>query len=247
MTEHKTPIPPHPHKTLAFFILAIGIALGGFFPSFYYYKIHINNTVTVKGLAEMDVVADLAIWKLKFVVTNNDLKAAQQQITTQANEIKSFLQKQGFKTEEISIGRIETNDLMANPYRSQEANNSRFILTQSITVKSNNVMLVDKTIPQTDKLIAQGIIFDNNDGYSVSYIFTKLNDIKPQMITEATQNAKKAAAEFAKNSDSKVGKIRRANQGIFSILPREQAEGNYEQQQINKTVRVVSTIEYWLN
>lgn len=249
MTEEKTrpTPPPPPHKTLATLILALGLALGGFFPGYYYYKTHINNnTVTVKGLAEMDVVADLAIWKLKIVVTDNDLQNAQSQITSQTNAIKAFLEKQGFKADEIRAGRIETNDLMANPYRNQDANNSRFILNQSITVKSNNVMLVEETIPQTDALIAQGIVFDNNDGYSVSYIFTKLNDIKPQMITEATQNAKKAAAEFAKNSGSTVGKIRRANQGVFSILPREQADGNYEQQQINKTVRVVSTIEYWL-
>lgn len=247
MAEEKLTNHSYSSKTFGIFILSIGIALGGFFPGYYYYKTHIdNNTVTVKGLAEMDVVADLAIWKLKFVVTGNDIKLAQQEITTQATTIKVFLEKQGFKADEISIGRIETNDLMANPYRNQDANTSRFILTQSIIIKSANVLLVEQTIPQTDKLIAQGIVFDNNDGYSVSYIFTKLNDIKPQMIQEATHNAKKAAAEFAHNSGSKVGRIRRANQGIFSILPREQADGNYEQQQINKTVRVVSTVEYWL-
>ena len=67
------------------------------------------------------------------------------------------------------------------------------------------------------------------------------------MLADATQNAKKAAVEFAKNAGSSVGKIRRANQGVFSILPREQAAGNYESQQINKTVRVVSTVEYWLD
>lgn len=244
---HDEHFPPHIHKTFAAFILALGLTLGGFFPGYYYYKTHINNnTVTVKGLAEMDVTADLAIWKLKFVITGNDLKLAQQEITNQANTIKDFLQKQGFKSDEINADRIETNDLMANPYRNQDINATRFILTQSITVKSTNVLLVEQTIPQTDKLIAQGIVFDNNDGYSVSYIFTKLNDIKPQMIQEATHNAKKAAAEFANNSGSNVGKIRRANQGVFSILPREQADGNYEQQQINKTVRVVSTVEYWL-
>ena len=249
MTEEKTrpTPPPPPHKTVASFVLALGITLGGFFPGYYYYKTHIDsNTVTVKGLAEMDVVADLAIWKLKIVVTDNDLQEAQRKITSQANTIRLFLEKRGFKAEEIRTGRIETNDLMANPYRGQDANNSRFILNQSITVKSNNVVLVEETIPETDALVAQGIVFDNNDGYSISYVFTKLNEIKPKMITEATQNAKKAAAEFAKNSGSLVGKIRRANQGVFSILPREQADGNYEQQQINKTVRVVSTIEYWL-
>ena len=255
MPIEKRPLPPHhphhpprPPHVLANTILALGIALGGFFPGYYYYKTHINNnTVTVKGLAEMDVVADLAIWKLKFVITSNDLRSAQQQIAAQANTIKQFLENQGFKNEEITLERIETNDLMANPYRGNEANSSRFILTQSISVKTANVNLVEQSIPQTNQLIAQGIVFDNNEGYSISYIFTKLNDIKPQMLAEATQNAKKAAEEFAKNAGSSVGKIRRANQGVFSILPREQTMSNYESQQINKTVRVVSTVEYWLD
>lgn len=239
---------PHKNKVFASLILACGLTLGGFFPGYYYYQSKINlNTVTVKGLAEQDVVADLAIWKLKFVVTSNDLQSAQQQIAHQATEIKKFLQDKGFNDNEINIERIETNDLMANPYRSNDANTSRFILTQSIMVKSNNVTLVEQTIPQTNKLIAQGIIFDNNDGYSISYIFTKLNDIKPQMLAQATQNAKKAAEEFAKNSGNKVGKIRHANQGVFSILPREQSPNSYEAQEINKTVRVVSTVEYWLD
>ena len=196
----------------------------------------------------MNVRAVLAIWKLKFVITGNELVPAQQKITSQAAEINAFLKKQGFSNNEISLGRIETNDLMANPYRSNDANASRFILSQTITVRSNNVDLVEKSLPQTDSLIAKGIIFDSASyEYPVSYIFTKLNNIKPQMLEQATKNAKEAAYEFAKSSDSKVGKIRRANQGVFSILPREQAPNSFESQQIDKTVRVVSTIEYWLD
>ena len=219
------------------------------FPGYYYYQAKLNNnSVTVKGLAEMNVRADLAIWKLKFVITGNELVPAQQKITSQAAEINAFLKKQGFSNNEISLGRIETNDLMANPYRSNDANASRFILSQTITVRSNNVDLVEKSLPQTDSLIAKGIIFDSASyEYPVSYIFTKLNNIKPQMLEQATKNAKEAAYEFAKSSDSKVGKIRRANQGVFSILPREQAPNSFESQQIDKTVRVVSTIEYWLD
>ena len=237
-----------PFNTFGLLSLAVGIALGGFFPGYYYYKTHINNnTVTVKGLAEKNVVADLAIWRLKFVVTSNNLRSAQQQITSQAEKINSFLIEQGFTKEEINIGRIETNDLMANPYRGNDANTSRFILTQSITIKTPKVLLVKQSLPQTDSLIAEGIVFDNNDSYPVSYIFTKLNEIKPQMLAEATRNAKDAAKEFAKNSGNSVGKIHRANQGIFSILAQDQSETSFESQQINKTIRVVSTVEYWLD
>lgn len=234
-------------KLMASSVVALGLAAAGFFPGYYYYLAKINsNTVSVKGLAEMNVDADLAIWKLKFVTTGNELVQAQKQISSQAETISTFLRQQGFSAEEISLGRIETNDLMANPYRGNDANSSRFILSQTITVKSNNVLLVKDSLAKNDSLVAKGIIFDNSYGDPVSYLFTKLNDIKPQMLEQATQNAKKAADEFAKNSNSRVGKIHHANQGVFSILPREQTSSSFEAQQIEKTVRVVSTVEYWL-
>lgn len=232
-------------KIIASVFIALGLAVGGFFPGYYYYQARINNnSVTVKGLSEMNVRADLAIWKLKFVITGNELVPAQQQITAQAAEINAFLHKQGFTDAEISLGRTETNDLMANPYRIGETTTSRFILSQTITVKSANVDRVEKSLPQTDSLITKGIIFDSSYDSPVSYIFTGLNKIKPQMLEEATRNARNAALEFAKSSGSRVGKIRYANQGVFSILPRD---GNgIESQQIEKTVRVVSTVEYRL-
>ncbi|MBO5442351.1 MAG: SIMPL domain-containing protein [Alphaproteobacteria bacterium] len=230
-------------------VLALGIALGGFFPGYYYYQAKINNnSVSVKGLAEMDVKADLAVWDLKFVVTGNDLQLSRQEVSSQAAAIRQFLLEKGFTNEEISDGRIETNDLMANPYRSNELNGARFILTQTIKVRTHNVDLVENALAQTGDLIGKGVIFDSQSyGYPVSYVFTRLNEIKPQMLEEATKNAKEAALEFAKSSGSKVGKIRRANQGVFSILPGEQTSNAMEMQQINKKVRVVSTIEYWLD
>ena len=229
-------------------ILAAGIALGGFFPGYYYYKSKLdNNTVTVKGLAEMDVTANLAIWKLKFTVTGNNLAAAQKEISAQTDKVYAFLKQQQFSDAEIDAGRIDTNDLMANPYRNNEPSSPRFILSRVVTVKSTDVHKVEQSLPKTNDLIAQGIIFDNSSYDLVSYLFTGLNDIKPQMLEEATKNARSAALEFAKSSGSKVGKIRRANQGVFSILPREQGGNSVEWQQIDKTVRVVSTIEYWLD
>lgn len=235
-------------KLAAVFILAAGIALGGFFPGYYYYQAKVNaNSVTVKGLAEMSVKADLAVWDLKFVVTGNDLQTAQQQIETQSAMIIKFLQEQGLPAADIVPGRIETNDLMANPYRSANTDGPRFILNRIITVETKDVDLVDKALAASNVLIARGIIFDSSSyGYSVSYVFTKLNDIKPQMLEKATRNAKQAALEFAKNSGSAVGAIRHANQGVFSILPEIQTNNSMESQQINKKVRVVSTVEYWL-
>lgn len=228
-------------------LIAAGLFSAGFFPGWYYYQSKVNsNFVTVKGLSETNVKADLAIWNLKFVVTADNLTAAQQNIASQRGVIYEFLQQQGIAKEEISEGRVETNDLLANPYRSNNDVASRFIVSQTITVRSGNVDVVDKALRNNGELVARGIILDSQYGSPVSYIFTKLNDIKPQMLEEATKNAAAAAAEFAKSSDSRVGRIRRASQGVFSILPLEQTPDVSETQSINKKVRVVSTIEYWL-
>ena len=235
-------------KLVPALVIGFGLMLGGFFPGYYYYKSKTDmNIVTVKGLAEMDVTADLAVWEIKFTVTSDNLQTAQKELSSRYQTIYEFLQKQGLKPEEVSEGRIDTNDLMTNPYRDRNVI-SRYILTQTVLVRSNNVDLVKKAVNATGELVAKGVVFDSQSyGSPVSYIFTKLNDIKPQMLEEATKNAQAAAEEFAKSSHSKVGKIRRASQGVFSILPREQTANAQEMTQIEKKVRVVSTIESYIN
>lgn len=233
---------------VASLIVGCGIAMGGFFPGYYYYKtLHDNRSVTVKGLAEMNVKADLAIWKIKFKTTGNDLGALQQKMTNDLHVINNYLTKQGFNADEVIVGRMNTNDLMANQYRDARASESRYILDQSITVRSSKVDKVEQTLREIGELVAQGVIFEYQDyGSPVTYIFTGLNQVKPQMLEEATRNAYASALEFAKSSNSKVGRIKTANQGIFTILPREQIDGVSESAQIDKTLRVVSTIVYYL-
>lgn len=234
-------------KIFGALLIATGLAVGGFFPGYYYYQAKLkNNYVSVKGLAETDVRADLAVWDIKYVATGNELAATQQQINNNLAEVLGFLKLHGFQPDEIIEGRIETNDLMTNPYRDNTNNSVRFIMRQTVTVRSTKVDDVEKALRSTGDLVAKGVILDNQYGSPVSYIFTRLNEIKPQMLEEATRNATAAAQEFAKSSDSKVGKIRRAQQGVFSILPREQANNAMESAQINKRVRVVSTVEFWL-
>lgn len=230
-------------------LIAAGLTAGGFFPGYYYYKSHIaNRTVTVKGLAEMNVQADLAIWNIKFQATGNELQKVQQTMTRHLNLIQAFLKEKKFAPEEILVGRINTNDLNANPYREKYTGQPQFILSQTVTVRSAAVDRVEESLRQIGRLVSDGVVF-NNDEYEspVSYLFTKLNDIKPRMLEEATRNAKTAAEEFARNSESEVGKIRRANQGVFSIMAREAAPNVSETAQINKSVRVVSTVEYFLD
>ncbi len=234
-------------KVMSVTLLALGVVLGGFFPGYYYYHAKMDsNTVLVKGLAEMNVKADLAVWNIKFVVTGNDVVKAQQEMAAQTVVVKNFLLKNQIAENEISVGLLETTDRMADMYNSGNDNNVRFILTQNMTVKSSDVDKIAATLNKSGELVAKGVIFSRSYDYPVSYLFTKLNEIKPEMLAQATKNAREAAEEFAKNSGSSVGKIRVANQGVFSILPSEQTMYTSEMQQINKKVRVVSTIEYWL-
>ena len=147
-------------KTLTALILGLGIAVGGFFPGYYYYKTQTNNrTVSVKGLAEMDVKADLALWNIKIKTTGNELFTTQQALEKNKNLIIDFLKEQGFKSEEILSGPVNTNDLMANPYRDSNSLESRYILSQTLTVRSEQVDLVQTCLQNIGTVVANGVVF----------------------------------------------------------------------------------------
>ena len=227
-------------------LVALGLAVGGFFPGYYYYKTAFDmRTVKVKGLAEKDVVSDLAIWNIRFQATDNNLTLAKKNIEQQEKIIKKFLSDAGFTEEEIIVQGLTMQDAYADTYRDKSSISARYTLNQSLTIRSTQVDLISRLYPQIGDLVSQGVSF-NAYGNGVSYLFTRLNEVKPQMLKEATQNARQAADEFAKNSQSKVGKIRSASQGVFSILPREEVPDQTEREQINKKIRVVSTVEYYL-
>ncbi len=226
--------------------VALGLAVGGFFPGYYYYRTKMDfRTVTVKGLAEKDVKADLALWNIRFQTAGNDIIQEKKNIEQHAKTVIEFLKDAGFTDDEIMVQGLTTQDAYADSYRDKSTISARYTLGENIIVRSLNVDLVQKTAPNIGNLVSKGVTF-NSYGNGVAYIFTGLNAIKPEMLKEATQNAKRAADEFAANSNSKVGKIKNANQGVFSITAREAVPDQMERDQINKTVRVVSTVEYYL-
>ena len=227
-------------------LIACGLALGGFFPGYYFYKTNFDiRTVKVKGLAEKDVKADLAVWNIRFQSADNVLTTAKKNIESQEKTIKEFLGNAGFAGDEIIVQGLNMQDAYADSYRDRNSIPARYTLNQTLTVRTNKVDLVNAFYPQIGDLVSKGVTF-NSYGNGVSYLFTQLNSIKPAMLKEATQNARQAADEFAHNSNSKVGKIRSANQGVFSILAREEIPDQSEREQINKKVRVVSTVAYYL-
>lgn len=202
----------------------------------------LDRSVEVKGLAEREVPADTAIWPISFGEADADLTRLYQTLQNKNAIIVDFLQKQGFKPEEISVAAPVINDRQAQDYGSAElANRLRYTGRSVVTVYTPQVDAVLKAMPRLMELGDQGIALSRGD-YDTRprFLFTGLNALKPAMIEEATRNARQAAEKFAKDSDSSLGKIKRASQGQFSIDDRDPSTPHI------KKVRVVSTVDYYL-
>ena len=236
--------------TIWVIILAFGVALGGFFIGNGIYRSMARRTVTVKGLAELDVVADTAIWNIKFNRVGGDLTRVQSAIDGDIQKVRTFLTENGFKDGEIQNLRITVRDKFAGYSEAQrqgEDSNDRYVIETGVMVRSNSVNLVDSVSRKMGDLVRQGVTV-TEDYAGPIYVFNGLNDIKIQMIEAATKNATAAGEQFAKDANAKLGKIQSANQGVFSITARDQVDAwsDNEKQSINKRVRVVSTITFYL-
>ncbi len=230
-------------------IAAVGIALAGWFIGHGFVQGRMaDRIVTVKGLAERDVMADLALWPIRFASTDNNLAVAQRKIEESQQAVFTFLQNNGMSRDQVELQQLQVNDLLTNPYRSGPMD-SRYIINATLMVRSESPQQIQSVSQKISQLVQAGVVLSSNEGpfSGPSYLFTRLNDLKPDMIAEATANARRAAEQFAKDSGSHLGKIRNANQGTFVILPRDGASGVMEENQLQKTVRVVATIEYYLS
>jgi len=225
--------------TLGFFI-SLGLALaGGFIASSIKTFRTSDRSVTVRGVAEKEVSADLAIWPINFNVTDNELQLLQQKIRTGRENIRKFLLEMGFQESEISLSLPKIIDHKA---QSRESNITyRYSAESAVLLRTNKILEAKKAMEQSDKLIQKGIALSGNNYESrVEFLFTGLNQVKPDMIELANLDARQAADKFAKDSGSKVGAIRRATQGYFEINDRDTCSPD------RKIVRVVTTIDYFL-
>jgi len=222
-------------------LLFLGLATLGYFISQAAYQVKsADRIVTVKGLAEKEVKADIAIWPISFKETGNDLITLNAAIDKKSGIIVEFLKKRGFDEADITIAPPQLKDLEADQYYNQKTIRFRYIAKSTITVYSKNVDLVRQSISNLDSLIKQGIALSSDYEDQSQYLYTNLNEIKPEMIEQATKNARKSAEKFAEDSGSNLGKIKRALQGQFSISNRDSNTPYI------KKVRVVSTLEYFL-
>ena len=235
--------------TLPAALVAAGLALGGWFVGHGFLRGRTAaRYVEVKGLAEREVAADLALWPLRFVTTGNDLAVAQAEISRDTREVYAFLARHGVDTTGVQLLALEVSDAEANRFQGDRGG-TRFVIQQTVMVRSDKPQVVLAASQRVSELVKGGVILSSSGEYGIggpTFVFTKLNQLKPAMVAEATANARAAAQQFAADSRTTLGDIRYANQGVFVILPRDQAPGVNEGGQLQKTVRVVSTVQYLL-
>jgi len=199
-----------------------------------------DRVVSVKGLSEKEVPANRVIWPVVYKEIGNDLMTLYKSISEKNRIIIEYLKSKGLDEKEITISAPSIIDMSAERYQSQPSP-YRYNITSILTVTSDKVDLVMSIISSQSELLQKGVALLAGDyQYQTQFVYTLLNDIKPVMIEEATKSAREAAEKFAKDSNSKLGKIKSANQGQFSIVDRD---ANTPQ---IKVVRVVSTVEYML-
>ncbi len=201
-----------------------------------------ERTVTVKGLSERELPAGIVIWPIQFTGANNELEGLYASLEQSTHDIREFLKKAGIKDGEITVSAPSITDKLAQRYSNNERVEFRYTAMQTVTVYSENVDLVRSVMNRLGELGKRGIAFTEGDYQNqVEYLFTRLNEIKPEMIQEATTKAREVAQKFAEDSESRLGKIKRASQGNFSIAPRDKNNPHI------KKIRVVSTVEYYLS
>jgi uncharacterized protein len=230
-------------------VLALGLAVGGLLVGRGFTEARLGDRfVTVKGVAERDVEADLAVWNLQFTAGGNDLSAVQRTLGRNLELTLEFLASHQIAPELVEVQGVRVTDASANPYQSGPVEN-RFSVTQTVVVRSEDPRRVQAASQDVGRLVEAGVVLISGQEWGPggpTFIFRGLNDVKPEMIAEATARAREAAVEFARDSNSGLGGIRRANQGVFEILPRDPAPGITQENRIEKSVRVVATVEYYL-
>ncbi len=209
------------------------------------YKLAEHRTVTVRGVSERNVTANLATWSIGFSHQGTELGPVQQSVDQQARAVRAFFQRAGFRPEEVtdsdvSLSRTQPIDRDGEPVGPQ-----RLTVSRSIQLRTNDVMKVRAAYARQAELLRDGIELS---GSNISYTFTKLNELKPGMIAEANRNARRSAEQFARDSGVSVGKMKTASQGYFSVGARDGEEcddcGSSGGSSPFQKVRVVTTIDY---
>jgi hypothetical protein len=234
--------------------LLVGLASGGYFIGKGAARFKSDSrVVTVKGLVEREVKADQAVWTLGLRRASEDLRDAHSKITADRDAAVAFLRKQGFTDAEIERQPTRTVDKLAREYgQPQVADRFRYVVTTSVVVKTTNVELVRAALGSTEELLKSGVVLDGErEGGAANprYVVSRFNDLRPQLLAEATRNARATAQQFAADSGAQVGSIRSANQGSIQIFGQDGGDESAPFSPTStpmKRIRVVSTFEFEL-
>ena len=202
-----------------------------------------DRAVTVRGLAERNVTADLATWTINFTAQGSELGAVQAEVDRDARTVANFFRTAGFPAAAVSDAGGSVNQY----FDSNRGENS-VTINRRVQLRTTDVMAARRAYARQFDLIRGGVAIQEGSG--MQYVFTRLNAIKPEMIAAATQDARRGAERFANDSGTAVGGIRSATQGYFSIGPRDgdDAEETYGGRDSPfQKVRVVTTIEFYLD
>jgi hypothetical protein len=232
-------------------LIGAGVALGGYFVGRGFYMARAGERyVTTKGLVERDVKADLAVWAISYTATGAEINEANDRIEQDRKLVAAFAQSHGFTADEIEIQPTTVTDAFANRLGNGPPDpKERYVVKGGVRLRSGKVDQVRRASQDTGDLVKQGVVLGENYPQAAQYFFTKLNDIRPAMLAEATRSARAVAEQFALDSHSRLGPIRRANQGVFEIMGRDTAGDAApadDQASIEKKVRLVSTVDYYL-
>ncbi|KEZ19266.1 MAG: SIMPL domain-containing protein [Sphingobium yanoikuyae] len=219
-------------------VLAIGVIAGGYLLGDGLKRARAaDRSVTVRGLAEKDVTADLATWSISYSATGTDLPTVRAEIDANTQELKAYFASLGFKPDALTpVG------AGVNQYLNNGINN--ITITQRMLLRTTDIARAQRAVAQQFDLVRRGVTLQEGSG--MRYSFTRLNDLKPPMVAAATRDARAAAEQFAKDSGSGVGGIKSATQGYFSIDPRDGEGGDGSSDTPYKKVRVVTTVDFYL-
>jgi len=221
-------------------ILAAGLVVGGYLLGDGLTRArHADRSVTVRGLAEREVTADLATWTIAYSANAGDLQSAQADIDGDTAAIRAFFADLGFPEDALQPTGVNVSQFTNNGFPT-------FTVRQRMTLRSNDVDRAQQAVRRQFELVRQGVALEEGSG--MSYSFTGLNDIKPEMVAEATRDARAAAEQFAEDSGADVGSIKQATQGYFSIEARDGDSGGWGVSDTPyKKVRVVTTVDFYLS
>ena len=221
-------------------ILAVGMVAGGYLLGDGLLRAKdAERAVTVRGLAERDVTADLATWTISYSASSVSLAEAQDKVRRDTASIEAFFQELGF-----SADALQPTGANVTSFTSEGV--TTYTVRQRLALRTTDIARAQKAVARQFDLVGRGVFLEEGSG--MAYTFTKLNDIKPEMVAAATRDARAAAEQFAKDSDSGVGKIRDATQGYFEIEARDGEAGGWgSADSPYKKVRVVTTVSFTLD